>query len=564
MFLTRQYFAYSMSLMLMVSAYVPALGQTHTQAKSPQPAKLKSKIADNSNQQPAADDSTPLDQIKLESEETTGAIFKQADEIEVKAPLLKALIQVQAPISPYQMDADSARSISLKDVAETALSNNLDIKISNANKQTLRWQYWSSMGQFLPEITNAVMYQGIRGKYASPFGQVVPANSPYLVIPNAISCYFFKGGTILFGAMRAKHDYKASSWALKGTTNDILNDAAKLYYQLVLNNVLLQIRIKGVEIGESLLLRNNIMYENGANTKLDVMQARTQLSKDKQNLITQQIERRQSAIKLSTALNLDPSVDLLVQDSLVRKVRLVDPSLRINELIVIAAKNRPELKKYEELRLAAKDHVRVVRGNLFPSVQGTAGMAATGAKAVNASSGGASSASTGGISAGSFSTSSLVPTGSTGSSPKFTVAEIYQIGINVQWTLPGMGTVDAAKVESAKWEARRVQLEANEQLNKVYQEVRDAYLDSIKAESLIEETTSYVDSAREQLNVATIRLSEGVDTDLNAVIAQRDYVNALIDKANAIISFNTSQAKLLRAIGRISLDTLTRGVPVRD
>jgi outer membrane protein TolC len=127
-----------------------------------------------------------------------------------------------------------------------------------------------------------------------------------------------------------------------------------------------------------------------------------------------------------------------------------------------------------------------------------------------------------------------------------------------------MGTVDMANLQAARWDARRVQLEGIDQLYKVYEEVRESYLDGIKAESLIDETTTYVDSAREQLNVATTRLAEGVDTDLSAVIAERDYTNALIDKANAIINFNIAQAKLLRSIGRISLDTLTRGVPLKN
>jgi outer membrane protein TolC len=511
-----------------------------------------------------ASDANLLDQIRLESEETSGTIFRAPDQVEVKAPLLKALIQTQVPLSPYGLDSDSARNISLREVAQAALDGNLAIKVSNADKEMARWRFWSRMGQFLPEIVNGVSYQGIRGNYASPFGQIAPANSPYLVIPNSLNLYLFKGGTILFGATRARHDYKAFNWSLKGTTNDVLSETSKLYYQLVLNNVLLQIRIKGVEIGESLLTRNNIMYENGANTKLDVMQAKTQLSRDKQNLISQQIERRQSAINLSTALNLDPSVDLLIEDKLVKKTRLVDTSLKINDLIAIAVKNRPELKKYEQFRLAARDNVRVVRGRLLPTVQGTATMAATGADAVNVSQSQSSSSSTSGVSAGSFSTSSMVPAGGVSGSPKFTTVEIYQIGINVQWSLPGMGTVDAANVKAAQWEARRVQLEATEELNKVYKEVREAYLDSIKAESLIDETTNYVDSSREALNVATTRLSEGVDTDLNAVIAQRDYVNALADKANALIGFNISQVKLLRALGRITLNTLTSSVPLRD
>lgn len=510
-----------------------------------------------------SDTATP-NQIRLDSEETAGAFFKQSDEIEVREPVLKALIQNKEQLSPYQLDADSARSVSLRDIVQDALANNLMIKISNADKEAARWRYWSSMGQFLPELVNAISYQSIKGRFASPFGQIAPVNSPYLVMPSTLNLYFFKGGTILFGALKAKHDYKALDWSCKGTTNDVLLDATKLYYQLVLNNVLLQIRIKGVDIGKSLLARNQIMYENGAVTKLDVMQARTQLSKDKQNLIAQQIDRRQAAVSLSTALNLDPSVDLLIQDNLVRKTRLVDSSLKINDLIVIAVNSRPELKKFEQLRLAAKNHIREVRGHLFPTVQGTGAVAATGANATAVQQSQASSPSTGGLAPGSFSTGSLVPFGSSTGSPKFSMAEIYQIGITVQWDLPGLGTVDAANVQSAKWEARRVQLEGVEQLYKVYQEVRDAYLESIKAESLIDETTNNVESAHEQLNVATTRLAEGVDTDLNAVIAQRDYINALIDKANAIIDFNISQAKLLRALGRISLDTLTRGVALKE
>jgi outer membrane protein TolC len=41
------------------------------------------------------------------------------------------------------------------------------------------------------------------------------------------------------------------------------------------------------------------------------------------------------------------------------------------------------------------------------------------------------------------------------------------------------------------------------------------------------------------------------------VNSQRSYTNALIEKAKAIVQFNEAQADLLRAMGKISVDTLT-------
>lgn len=505
-----------------------------------------------------------LDQILKESEATGGAMFVQPDQVIVKAPVLKALIQLDSKLSPYQLDAESERPFSLRDALVTALDNNLTIKISHSNQESSKWQYYSALGGFLPNLVNGFAYQVIKGKYASPFGVLASISNNYIVIPDNVSYYFFRGGKILFGALQAKHNYRASQFSLKGTTNDILLEAAKLYCDLALNDVLLQIRVKAVEVSKALVLRNQDLFDNGVNTMLDVLEARTQLSKDRQHLIAQQIARRQAAINLATALNLNPAVDLSIDNRMISKVRLVDPSLKVSDLIKMAIDNRPELKHYEQLRLAAKDAIKVARAPLFPTVVGTGTAASTAATVASASTTSQSSATTSSVAFGAFSTASNAPVSGGSNNPRFTMTEIFQLGIDVEWTLGGLGSIDAANVQSAKWQARKAQLEFNKELAKVYQEVRNSYLDSIKAENLINETTDAVNSAREQLNVANIRLQEGVGTDLDAVHAQRDYTDALIDKANAIIQFNIAQATLLRTVGRISVDTLTSIAPLRQ
>lgn len=504
-----------------------------------------------------------MDQIVERAVESEGAIFVEENKISVKAPLLTALIQLHDDQSPYNIDAEGERPISLRDVLVTELANNLNIKISDADVQSGLWRFNSTLGNFLPSITNLFNYQKISGKYASPFGLLSNIDSPNMTIPSTVNWTFFNGGANLYGALQAKHQYKASKFELTRTINDMLLEGANLYYNLVLQDVLLQIRIKALETSQALLEKNQVQYQYGANTLLSVCQSETQASRDRQALISQQIARRKAAVALSTNLNLNEGTDLLITDRVVTQVRLVDGKSKISDLVQIAIDSRPELKRWEQLRLAAKDAIRVAFAPLLPQVIGSAGLATTAANVQSLTSAGSavSSAGTGGFGASSFSTSSVSSQGSSSNNKRFNLAEIYQIGIGLQWNIGGMGLTDASKVRSARWEARKAQLEFARELTYVCRSVRDAYLESLDAENLISAVNSEITSARQQLKVAVVRLDEGVGTDLDVVNAQRDYTQALINKAQAIVQFNVAQVKLLRAMGRISVDNIVAAKP---
>ncbi|MBY0545719.1 MAG: TolC family protein [Candidatus Obscuribacterales bacterium] len=507
-----------------------------------------------------------LDEIVNQAQESEGAMFIDQNKIQVKKPLLTALIKLNDDISPYGLDAIGEKSLTLRDVLTQELLNNLDIRISNSDYQTSKWNFRSSLGGFLPSLGNQLTYQGLTGKYASPFGLLTSIGSPYLTIPSALTWNFFDGGATIFGALQSNHQYKAAKYDLQRTTNDLLYEGARLYYQLVLQDVLLQIRIKAVETSEALVEKNRIQYQYGANTQLDVLQAETQLTKDRQALISQQIARRKAAVLLATNLNLNCEEDLLVTDRVVGSNRLVDESLKVHDLVQIAIDTRPELKKWEQLRLAAKDAIKVAYAPLIPSVVGSAGLSTTGALVASggSASSASSSASTGSFGTGSFSSSSVSSVGGGGGSGKrFNLAEIYLIGVTVQWNIGGLGLTDTSKIQAARWQARKAQQEFARELTYVCKSVRDAYLDSLDAENLIAATSASVKSSREQLKVAVIRLEEGVGMDLDVVNAQREYTDALVSKAKAIVQFNQAQAELVRAMGRISVDALTSVSAIR-
>ncbi|MBX9689202.1 MAG: TolC family protein [Candidatus Obscuribacterales bacterium] len=509
-----------------------------------------------------------LDNLVEENIRSMGAMFVDPEQVIVSPPLLSALIRVDEVLNPYSLEASGSRAISLHDVLNAAQGQNLNIKTLGADSDVRRWNMISSIGGFLPTLTNEITYQGISGNYISPASAAIPIQNYYLNTSNSFTQYLYKGGSIIHTYLEEKHNYLASKHAVKLVSNDTMLETAKLYYQLALNEVMLQIRIKTVETAEGLLLINKDLYANGVNTMLEVLQAKTQLSRDRQQLIKQQMERRQAAVKLATTINEDAGVDLTLGNPHIGKLRLIDKRLNIKDLLQIALDNRPELKRYEELRLAAKEAIKVAKAPLLPQVAVTGSSVGTFAKIQNASAQTQQTpfSTSGGASATAVSGASSLPVASSGSSGGRHDAgrSLFLIGVDMQWTLGGLGLTSAAKVQAARAEARRRQLEFSRSLNDVYKEVRDSYLNSITAENLIIETTDTVNSSKEQLRVAKDRLENGVGTNLDVINAQRDYTAAIIDKANAIIQFNTAQAQLLRDIGKISVQTLVASTPLNS
>lgn len=133
------------------------------------------------------------------------------------------------------------------------------------------------------------------------------------------------------------------------------------------------------------------------------------------------------------------------------------------------------------------------------------------------------------------------------------------LGFQFNWTLPGLGYTTAENILSAKALARQALEQANQELMLVSEQVRSDYLNALTARQQIDVAALGVDSAAEEMRLARLRLETGVGTNLEWIQAQRDYITALVNQAQAIISSNQAQAQLLHDTGLISVETLTTG-----
>lgn len=478
-------------------------------------------------------DSEPVNAVEVPSErillEPESQILSDEDSVPLVRPQLQAFISVQRNLSPLSMDAGFIERVGLADVLNCTIARNLGIENSLDALHVQKYAYLSSLSRFLPDINSGYSLYGLQGSIPAA---LLGGGSGTSTLPSSLQLLqagftytAYRGGAVLFGALEQKHRFQASRASLKGTFNDVLLDAANRYYDLVLNEALLEIRTRAVAISNEQFRMNANQEKVGTATGLDVLQSQSQLASDQQNLVDQQSTRRQSAIRLATVVNSSYLQDLVSNEASLRKKRLIPKMAPISELLQIAVDNRPELKQYEELRLAAKRAIVSAGAPLQPNV------------------------SLGGTVYG-------IGTGSN------SLSSIYLLNFSVNWRLGSLGTTDLANIQRARWQARQATVQAKQIFQSVFEQVHIAYDQSLAADSRIERASAQIMAAEEELRIAQKRMQAGLGLNIDVLNAQRDLTQAAINKVRAIVDFNVAQVQLLHDVGLISVNTLTSGAKI--
>jgi outer membrane protein TolC len=456
--------------------------------------------------------------------------------VSLNRPPLQALISVQENLNPFSMDALYAEHVSLADALKCAVSQNLAIESNFASYRSQNYTYLSATSKFLPDIGTGYSLIGLHGSLpGSLLGGTTSSTtgtSSNISLPSHINLlqagftyHAYQGGKVLFGSLEQKHRLRASRAALKGSLNDVLLESTRRYYTLVLNEALLEIRSRAVEISTEQVRMNTAQERSGTATGLDVLQSQAQLASDQQNLVDQQSTRRQSALQLAASLNSSLAQDLSSVETSLRKKRVIPRLTPLSQLLTIAIDNRPELKQYEELRLAAKRAIVVAGSPLHP----TADLGGT-----------------------------VFGVGAAGSSTN----AIYLLNFAVKWNLGALGTTDLANIQQARWQARQAAVQAKQSFQDVIVQVRTAYDQSLAADKRVESASAQIIAAEEELRIAKKRMEAGIGLNLDVLNAQRDRTQASINKAQAIVDFNIAQVQLLHDVGLISLNTAVDGAKI--
>jgi outer membrane protein TolC len=486
------------------------------------------------------------------SDENAPDQMGDGEKIKISKPELKALVSITANMDPYTLDARGVQPISLTDALNIAVAHNLDIGLSQLSESIGKTNYVGALTKFLPDLNLGYNYYYLTGDLNLPMPGSTGGNKingPFIMANAGFKYYAYRGGATVFGALKNKNLWQAAKYQKHATISDALLETTKRYYDLLLAEGLLQIRIRAVAVSQAQVELSQSLVEAGRATQLDLYQSQTQLSQDKQKLINQQIARRTAAIALADYLNIDQAVDLAPIDSVVHKIRLVDANLSANDIVATAFNERPEIKQKEQERVAAKQAARVARAPLLPTFAFGGNVYGLGQTLSNSS--------TTTLTPITIDTAAGATTVDTLTRQSRQIQPLYSLSYSLNWNLSGLGATDLANIHAAQLAARQALLQQNRQVNTVQSEVRQSYLNALSAERQLDEATAQVKSASEELRLSRLRFANGLSKNLDVLRAQQDYTQSLIEKMQAIVTFNVTQAQLLRDMGVVTIASLT-------
>ena len=315
------------------------------------------------------------------------------------------------------------------------------------------------------------------------------------------------------------------------TLRELRLQAASAYFQLQYSDD--QVRIgKSATQSSSVSLRDaRARLQAGVATKLDVMEAETQLARDQQKLTEGMLQQAIARRDLARLLDLPQNVTPTAADPSTL-LGVWQPSLQ--ESIVAAYAFREELSNLILDVSIANSNANNALGNVQPflSIFSNSGWDKT------------------------FGQSNV-----SGPANMGYVVEILNqdIGLNLKWNLFDGGRA-AAQARQQRQLATENTYKFSSQRDQIRYEVEQAYY-SLQAQIRNLITTSrQVLSTRESLRLARLRFQAGVGTQRNVVDSQRDTTTAEVDYSRAVTTYNTNVAQLKRRTG---LDQVLRCTPTK-
>ena len=443
--------------------------------------------------------------------------------------LLKAPLPLALPNKPSQVSIRELRPLSLVDTLNLA-------EVNNPNLKALAIQVEEAQSALRSRI--ALWYPQINLRAGS-----FPAYSGGEQYSNGITGTGQERGLTLSNIWRMQADLEAS-WALINPARnpqiaaardqfeqaknkyliglrDLRLQVAQSYFDLQQSDEQVRIGQESVRSSEVSLRDARARFQAGVATKLEVLQAETQLARDQQlltnSLSAQSIARRSLAALLSLPQDITPTA----KDPS-RVVGTWLPTLQ--ESIVAAYAFREELDQIILDISVANSNANAELAQVQPLLN-----------IVNTLSGGRTAGY-----------EFIVPTQAIPNQLSWSVDNT--VGLNVRWNLFDGGQAKAL-YRRQKQVAEESRYRFADRRDTIREEVEKSFYELEANNRNITTTSREVLSARESLRLARLRFQAGVTTQREVVDTQRDLTQAEVRYSNAIADYNKRLAELQRRTG---------------
>ena len=391
--------------------------------------------------------------------------------------------------------------LSLEESVALALKNNPAVKIAEAEKFSAQGGVQAAKAGKLPKISlNHTETRTDTGKVGDPSNNF--DNKAILTLP------LYTGGKAESSIEKAKLGLKNAEQGISLSKQQLKLDATTGYFGLLQARNMVQLNQESVDRLAAHLKNVQLQYEVGTVAKTDVLRSEVELANAQQNLIKAQNNYDLAVASLNNVIGMPLETEIVVKEEL--KHEKFNTSL--DDSIKCALEKRPDFMVANTGIDLAKKDISIAKAGHRPTV--------------------------------SFS-------GYQGWNDKE-----FPGDDNSNWQLSLTASMDifdsgatSGKVKQAEAGLDKAQEQARQKKDAVQLEVRSAYLNMQEAEKRIQTSKVAVEKAEEDYKIAQVRYSAGVGTNLDVIDAQVALTQAKTNYVQALYDFNTSKAKLEKAMG---------------
>ena len=333
----------------------------------------------------------------------------------------------------------------------------------------------------------------------------------------------------LFGRRRAniraaEEQLRIRELDVERQAEELRFDTAEGYYNLQNSDGQVAIRQASVRNAQQSLRDAEALERAGVGTRFAVLQAQSNVANELQQLSVARRDQRVAQRRLAEILNISQSANLTAADPVEQAGSW---RLSLEESIVQAFKNRPELEQQLVQRDVSKQQRRSIQAGRLPQL----------------------------TVAGSYNVLGQDPDDPNPFAARGW-ADGYSIRANLTWSIFDGGATNA-RVKQRDADIAIAESRFDQLRNQVRREVEQAYFGLESSFENIETSEAGVLQSREALRLARLRFQAGVGTQTDVIQAETDLTRAERNRLSAIVTYNLGLSSLQRAVSNLPTNNLS-------
>ena len=419
----------------------------------------------------------------------------------------------------FSQSAYSQNVLTAQDAVKIALENNYSIKIAENQKNISDNNTTIGNAGFLPNLDASASYNRSSNDTKQNYSNGTVVDRTGAISKNYaagvnLNWTIFDGLKMFASLDQLKELKKTGETNYKIAIEQNISDVLSSFYDIVRQELLLEVIKKNISISEERLKIVNNEKEVGAASKFDLLKAQVDLNTDKSSLLNQQEQLAEARVKLNRVLGRDINTEFEVDKEIE-----INQDLSYTDLKPVAVENNSELLLAMQNKNISELQLRLERSELFPKISLNLGYNYSKSES----------------DAGFF-----ISSNTTALSYGATVSFNLFNGLNTRRKIENAQVA----IENSEFQYQQIYDQFNAALLNAYQKYENS-LELVKLEA------ENYKAAEENSNLALERLRVGSITPIDFRESQKDMLNAKSRLVSAQYNAKNSETELLKISGQL-------------